>query len=58
MHQVNKKKVVMIIMITNPFLFQKKKVGLPPPHREWITIENDTSEDANGNKCKFIQIKA
>lgn len=23
-------------------------VGMPPPHREWITIENDNSEDDSG----------
>lgn len=23
---------------------------MPPPHREWITIENDTSEDDQGKK--------
>ncbi|CAO3651164.1 unnamed protein product [Mucor hiemalis] len=26
-------------------LRENAPVGLPPPHREWITIENDTSED-------------
>lgn len=29
-------------------LRENAPVGLPPPHREWITIENDTSEDDSG----------
>ncbi|KAI9274074.1 Endonuclease/exonuclease/phosphatase [Helicostylum pulchrum] len=26
-------------------LRENAPVGMPPPHREWITVENDTSED-------------
>lgn len=31
-------------------LRENAPVGMPPPHREWITIENDNSEDDSGKE--------
>ena len=29
---------------------------MPPPHREWITIENDTAENDPGKKRSKLQL--